>query len=97
MWGSFYASLLLCALLGPVWSGWQMDKLAEKKLCADAECDRKSSLRSPRSAEAGLALRCCQGSSDQGSAERASQVNGLEALAPSLQMSGALGQKTPAG
>lgn len=44
MWGSFCASLLLCALLGPVWSGWQMDKLAEKKLCADAECDHPISI-----------------------------------------------------
>ncbi|KAJ7304491.1 hypothetical protein JRQ81_012059 [Phrynocephalus forsythii] len=43
-WGFFGAGLLLCSLLGLVWSGRQMDKLAEKKLCADAECDHPISI-----------------------------------------------------
>ncbi|XP_061453754.1 melanoma-derived growth regulatory protein [Rhineura floridana] len=43
-WCFLWASLLLWASWGPVWSGLQMDKLAEKKLCADAECNHPISI-----------------------------------------------------
>ncbi|XP_020642848.1 melanoma-derived growth regulatory protein [Pogona vitticeps] len=43
--GVFWTSLLLSTLFaGLVRSGRQMDKLAEKKLCADAECDHPISM-----------------------------------------------------
>ncbi|KAH0631485.1 hypothetical protein JD844_005824 [Phrynosoma platyrhinos] len=43
-WCPLWVGLLLCSFGGPVWSGRQMDKLAEKKLCADAECDHPISI-----------------------------------------------------
>ncbi|XP_067318212.1 melanoma-derived growth regulatory protein-like [Anolis sagrei] len=44
VWCPFSVGLLLCSFGGPVWSGRQMDKLAEKKLCADTECDHPISI-----------------------------------------------------
>lgn len=81
-WGSFYASLFLCALWGPVWSGQQMGKLAEKQLCAEAECDRKSSLP-PVGCQPGLGE----------GAEGRSQVASLQGEA----LGGAPAQKTGQG
>uniref|UniRef100_A0ACB8FFB9 Uncharacterized protein n=1 Tax=Sphaerodactylus townsendi TaxID=933632 RepID=A0ACB8FFB9_9SAUR len=41
VWGVVRAGLTVCALLGPVWGGRQMDKLADRKLCADPECNHE--------------------------------------------------------
>ncbi|XP_015266104.1 PREDICTED: melanoma-derived growth regulatory protein [Gekko japonicus] len=43
-WAAVWAGLALCALLGPVRGGRQMDKLADKKLCADPECNHPISI-----------------------------------------------------
>ncbi|XP_053124505.1 melanoma-derived growth regulatory protein [Hemicordylus capensis] len=38
------AGLFLCPLWGSAWSGQQMDRLADRKLCADAECSHPISI-----------------------------------------------------
>ncbi|XP_077174803.1 melanoma-derived growth regulatory protein isoform X2 [Paroedura picta] len=43
-WGAVWVGLALWALLGPVQGGRHMDKLAEKKLCADPECNHPISI-----------------------------------------------------